>query len=77
MSRLTATKANGRVVAFGLDHAVGWFYQEYISMREEPVVDLDSLFTGLGRGRLLELLEDTDATTEQKSRIALDLDPAG
>jgi hypothetical protein len=74
MSRIAVTKANGNQVAFGLDHAIGWFYQEY-DADGEMVNDTDTMFGGLSRGTLLELLEDTDATDEQKFAIALDLDP--
>ena len=61
-------------VSYGLDHVTGWFYTEFNS-DDEPVVELDSMFTGLSKGKLLELLEKTDAPAKHLKRIALDLDP--
>ena len=83
MSRFTAThKENGNLVAYGLDHACGWFYQEWSQDANEdeadrPVVDIDSqIIGGLNRSGLVERLVKTDAPERHLRRIALDLDPA-
>ena len=76
MSRLTATKTADQkiTVVYGLDHVLGWFYEEHKD--DEKIVDLDGLFTGLGKGQLVELLEKTDAPKACVAKVALDLDPA-
>ena len=68
MSRRMATKNNGTVVIYGLDHVFGWFYQE-MNDEGDCVVDEDSL----SKGKLLNLLEDTDAPEDIKGCIAMDL----
>lgn len=63
-------------VVYGLDHVFGWFYQEF-NAEDECVSDLDTLMSGLSRGRLVDLLVKTNAPSEHITRIALDLDPEG
>jgi hypothetical protein len=75
MSRFTCRHEDGWTVAYGLDHALGWFYQEFDAY-DNCITDEDTFSTGLGRGRLLELLEQTDALESHKSAIALDLCPS-
>jgi len=75
MSRYGACKPGGITVAYGLDHVLGWFYQEFNSAGE-CIKDEDTMFTSLGRGKLVHLLEQTDAPKEHISNIALDLDPS-
>jgi len=75
MSRFSARTHDGHMVAYGLDHALGWFYQEF-DENGECVSDLDSAFTGLSKGRLVHLLSETDANPARVRAIALDLDPA-
>ncbi len=76
MSRFSATKlGSGNTVTYGLDHILGWFYSEE-NAKGEIIADEDSALTGLGRGRLLELLDDTNAPKEHCFLIAMDLDPA-
>jgi hypothetical protein len=68
MSRRMATKNDGTVVIYGLDHIFGWFYQE-MDDKGDCIVDEDSL----SKGKLLDLLEDTDAPEDIKCSIAMDL----
>lgn len=75
MSRFTAQHENGNQVAYGLDHAIGWFYQEF-DAAGECVKDLDTMFTGLSKGSLVERLGKTNANPGRISAIACDLDPA-
>ncbi len=75
MSRFRAIQTGtGNHILYGLDRACGWFYEE---SNGKIIVELDTLFTGLTSGRLIELLEATNAPDEHKTLIALDLDPAG
>lgn len=74
MSRYTATHKNGNKVAYGYDITVGYFYQEYDEDDGELITDEDSLFDGLGHGRLLNRLEDVkDVPASHRSLIAMDL----
>ena len=79
MSQFRATvTASGNAVMYGLDRMYGWFYTEFDKKNDKTVVELDSYVSGgLSRGKLIELLEKTNAPYEHKMRIALDLDPAG
>lgn len=75
MSRFRAMKEDGTEVAYGLDHVLGWFYQEFDG-EGDCTVDLDSRFTGLGRGELVHRLQQTNAHPGRISAIAADIDPA-
>jgi hypothetical protein len=75
MAKKTAVRNNGNRVFYGLDHACGWFYQEYATGNDEPIMDIDTVFGGLSKGRLLDLLEDTDAPEQDKFNIAMDIAP--
>lgn len=78
MSRYTTTRDINEFesvsVAYGLDHACGWFYQEF-NDEEECIVDLDSIFTDLRGYQLTELLEKTNAPASHVRNPSLDLDP--
>ncbi|RPI55330.1 MAG: hypothetical protein EHM49_02080 [Deltaproteobacteria bacterium] len=78
MSRFYTTKkdpaAADITIAYGIDDG-GWFYQEF-NEDEDCIMDLDSRFSrGFGRGKLVELLENTTAPPAHIRNIALDLDP--
>jgi hypothetical protein len=73
MSRLVCKHKNGNEVAFGLDHVVGWFYQEF-NLVNDCVVDLDH-FTMLSRGELIQRLSHTDASDIAITKIRNNLDP--
>jgi hypothetical protein len=77
MSRFICTKNDDdkTEVAYGLDHALGWFYQEF-DENGDCTRDLDSLFTQLGRAELVHRLEQTDADPRRIAAIQMDLDPA-
>ena len=62
-------------VAYGLDHALGWFCDEF-AQDGSCTNEESTLFTGLSRSGLLEILQETNAPEEHLLRIALDLDPA-
>jgi hypothetical protein len=63
----------GRKVAYGFDHALGYFFQEF-DAEGEIVVDEDSLFADLNNGRLLERLDGIEGIPEEHTfLIASDL----
>lgn len=75
MSRYTAFNSNsGNFVAYGFDHAVGYFYQEYDNENDDPVIDVDSLFHGLTGVRLAEYLKNTTANSDHIRKCILDLE---
>jgi len=74
MSRYTADRADGTWVAYGLDHALGWFCDSF-DAQGEIIKEECTLFTGLGRAKLVTILKTTDAPKAHISAIALDLDP--
>lgn len=71
MSRYCVTLERGSV-AYGFDHALGYFYTRYDG-EGEVVEDHDTLFSGLTHGKLLGLLEGVPIPEEHRSLIALDL----
>jgi hypothetical protein len=78
MSRFTTNLKEFPEVAvkYGLDHALGWWYEEYEKGMEEPTVERDSFSGNLSKGEFIELLEKTNAPKEHLEAIVLDLDPA-
>jgi hypothetical protein len=74
MSRYTTTKKSNPEVTieYGFDNAMGYFYQEWVGDADEPLVDLDS-FSGLGKGKMVELLIDSDAPESHIKEVTLDL----
>lgn len=83
MSRIHAVSREGYRVAFGLDHALGWFYDEWCETSDEnlPLHEESTMFTGLNKSRLVEMLHERLGLGEQVRlrreimNVALDLDP--
>lgn len=81
MSRLTMSANNGGSLAYGLDHALGWFFQLF-DANEEILIDEDTMFTGLSESRLVDLIrehgnaDDVELCEGKLLLIALSLDPA-
>ena len=73
MSRYHTKTEQGIDVVYGFDHALGYFYEEWDGKEDVPSVDLDTMFSGLDRGFLIKLLNQTNAPEEHKRLIALDL----
>ena len=62
-----------REIAYGFDHAVGYFFQEF-DAAGETTVDECSLFDGLTHGPLLERLDGIEGVPEEHIHlIVLDL----
>lgn len=73
MSRYTATANDGKHVAYGYDHALGYFIQVYDPCLEEPILDQDSVFGGLTGAKLAMKLRDLGITSKHESYMLLDL----
>ena len=71
MSRLTANSNCGNLVVFGLDNGLGWFC-DTIDASANEIIDSND---GCSRGRLLEVLANTDVDSKYMEAIAMDLDP--
>ena len=81
MSRLTFPAKDGTKIAFGLDHAMGWFFQKF-DRHGDCEIDEDQFFDprDFNRGKLLERIQEhglpSHALELAMTKIALDLDPA-
>jgi len=77
LSRYTVENESKQTIAYGHDHAVGYFFQVYSPEDEwEPVVDEDSLFTGMNNGKMLALIEEYKAPVEKAHLDAITCDLA-
>ena len=65
-------RSGSKKVAYGFDHAVGYFYQEF-NADGECVVDRDSLFSGLSNSEFAELLKKNGAKSQHIHCAVLDL----
>lgn len=73
MSRYTFVKEDGNTVAYGFDHLVGYFYQEFEPNIDEPIKDVDSVFGGL-TGVKLAVMVAGNAPYHYLSKMYLDLE---
>ena len=62
------------MLAYGFDHAAGYFYQVFVADEVEPVESQDSLFDGLSRGPLLARLDALAVALPDTHRSAIALD---
>jgi hypothetical protein len=80
MSQIRGKDHEGDLVLFGLDHACGWFIT-ILQKDDTPKLDVSSMFGGLSRGGLVQLLnrhlcdEDLKRLQPQIAAVAMDLDP--
>ena len=61
-------------LAYGFDHAAGYFYQIYAIDEAIPVESKDSVFDGLSRGELLERFDALEVLLPDAHRAAIALD---
>ena len=77
MSRHVINKEDGKDIAYGHDHAMGYFFQVFDGVDEDGednlVVNEDSMFTGMSNGRMLELMEEHKVNENHIAIVALDL----
>ena len=77
MSRFQTTKKNNKdtTVFYGLDHILGWWYEEWRNDDSDwPSVELDSFSGTLNRAKFIELLQNTNAPVNHLETIVLDID---
>ena len=77
MSRYVKDLEDGRELAYGHDHATGYFLQVFDGEDDDGndnlVVDECSMFTNMSNGRMLELMKEHNADPEHVDRVAMDL----
>ena len=77
MSRYTKNLGPDKDVAYGHDHATGYFLQVFDGLDEDGndviTVDECSMFTHMSNGRMLELMKEYDLSKEHSDLVALDL----
>lgn len=69
-------KGSTEEVAYGFDRVTGYFFQVFGEDKEGEevlLVDECSTFTGMSKGRMVELMEEYGVGEEHKHLVALDL----
>lgn len=77
MSRHVINKDDGKEIAYGHDHAIGYFFQVFDGVNEDGEdnldVDEDSMLTKMSNGRMVELMEKYNVPGEHVALVVLDL----
>jgi hypothetical protein len=77
MSRYVKQLEDGKEIAYGYDHALGYFFQIFETDEktgeEMAVMDECSTFTQMTNGRMGELLEAYDCSPEHLDLVMYDL----
>lgn len=76
MSRYTKELENGNTVAFGFDSALGYFIDEFgpdNDGEDALVLSESSLLTGMGNGKMVELMKKYELPEAHIERVVMDL----
>jgi hypothetical protein len=76
MSRHIKLIDDNKSVAYGHDHATGYFFQvfdEETNEEEQLVVDECSMFSGMSNARMIELMKEYDVPQKHIDNVVLDL----
>ena len=80
MSRYVKDINEHKSIAYGFDHAIGYFFQIYDDRLEETEpesngleLDLSSRLTRMSNGKMLELMEQYDVEYKHIMAVAADL----
>jgi hypothetical protein len=77
MSRFTKELEDGRTVAYGYDHALGYFIDVFGIPNEEGVseslVEESSFLTGMSNGKMIELMDLFHLPESHIELVAMDL----
>jgi hypothetical protein len=79
MSRYTKKLDNGKEVAYGWDHATGYFFQVFDVEDEDNkedeylLINECSMFTKMGNGKMIELMSVYELPESHIERVAMDL----
>lgn len=77
MSRYTKFLDDNKSVAYGHDHATGYFFQlfdeEDNNAEDQLILDECSMFSGMSNARMIELMKEHDVPQEHIDKVVLDL----
>jgi hypothetical protein len=77
MSRYTKQLEDGRSVAYGYDHAIGYFIDVFGIPDEEGIseslVEESSMFTNMSNGKMIELMDLFALPESHIEQVAMDL----
>jgi hypothetical protein len=77
MSRHIIELEDGKEIAYGHDHAVGYFFQVFDGETDDGednlVINEDSVFTQMSNGRMMELMIQHGAPEEHVALVGSDL----
>lgn len=78
MSRYAKQLDDGRTIAYGHDHALGYFFQVFSAPDDKGETELEldecSTFTRMANGRMLELMLDYKVNHEHCMKVGFDLE---
>ena len=76
MSRYTKDLKDGRYLAYGFDHALGYFFDLFGIPDEkgsaEHLIEETSLFTKMSNGKMLELMDTFDLPESHIEMVSMD-----
>jgi hypothetical protein len=77
MSRYVKNLGKDKDVAYGHDHATGYFFQLFDGLDEDGndvlTVDECSMFTNMSNAKMLELMTEHEVEQEHIDRVTMDL----
>ena len=77
MSRYTKKLDNGKEVAYGFDHATGYFFQVFDVPDDDGedhlLIDECSMLTNMSNGKMLELMNIYELPESHIESVAMDL----
>ena len=78
MSRHVILQEDGSTVAYGHDHATGYFFQVFApesddEQEEKLLIDEDSMFTSMSNGKMLQLMQKYNVPEPHCLAVSLDL----
>ena len=76
MSRYTKDLDNERYIAYGWDHALGYFFDLFGAPNDDDIretfIEESSLFTKMNNGKMLELMDTFDLPESHIEMVAMD-----
>jgi hypothetical protein len=74
MSRYTAKRENGIEIAYGHDHATGFFFQIFDDSSEDGLVlDECSMFTKMSNAKMIGLMKEHNLPEDHIAHVVMDL----
>lgn len=79
MSRHITNQPDGTYVAYGFDHAIGYFFDkirdsESDEIEDKYIIEESSVFTRMSNGKMIELMKEHNCSAEHAQLVALDLE---